>query len=378
MDPITMIAIAQVCVSVYAASRSSGPGIAGLLAAQTKMLVEITKQITIINKKLDAIYLSIDQLKGLVEKLPEETAKATIRLYLKGYFDTAVQLLNEFSQNQARFGREHAISKMTLRTELLLNDLTNAGHAFVSDRSEALCPVAAAAWHIELQVLSNCIPFDDIRISNEAKYYDEAFTFWITKIKSVIEDTNKKIVEIRHGINKSQSYIDYDCYVNFGKKSKSRKYGNDGNLTATKWTVSGRNKKLIAKPASGNERLQLYRKAFETLVTAGIQIDPVYMEIQPLEWTNASKPENFEKEDRENQTAAAVGAEQLYQKMTSNACKDSLDVEKFAKEENDRLPLIEPLFMKMLVYGHYLLVCMEGQRSTRSIIERVPQLMTKS
>lgn len=379
MEPMTMIAIAQAGMQLYGMLRGGGGGGGeSLLSAQTRMLAEISKQIEVLNGKLVLIQKSLQELKELVRKLPGESAIAATRLALEGYFIHAGEILGTFSEHELRWGRAKAVSMVQQETSLLLNDLNSARSSLISDRSETLCPIVAASWYIELQLMGNCIPFDATRLAYVGRSYDKAFSSWLSNvIYPELKETTREVVAVRDSIKGSSDYANYACNHSIKGEVKHRSGGgggphgdSGGSPESWTYTVSAQRSTLTAKSSPILERLQIYRSALETLAATGIEIDSAYKEIEPLEWVATTgnygslSYTSRDRKDPSRYNSALAGLKQ-------NECKESPGfAERFAAQENPRAALSENLFLKTLVYGNYLLVCQEAQKSTRSIIER--------
>jgi hypothetical protein len=376
MDPMTMIAVGQASVQLYGMLRPGGRGVAGLLSAQTRMLVEISKQIEVINGRLVLIHKSLQELKELVHKLPDESAIAATKLELEGYFMHAGELLGRLSEHQLRWGRAKAVSMVQQETSMLLYDLNNARSSLISDKSEALCPIVAASWYVELQLMGNCIPFDATRLAYVARSYDRAFDYWLSSvIKPELQEATKEAIAMRDGIRSSSAYVDYNCNHSISTDKVKRRAGGGGKEGSPyhfyEYTIAAKHSKLTAQPSPVRERLELYQTGLGTLGTTGVEIDSAYKEIAPLRWTVTSgNYGGFRANDDRNPNAKREYHAALAS-LQQNECKEPPSfAEEFAAQENARAEQSEKLFLKTLLYGNYLVICQEAQKSARSIMER--------
>jgi hypothetical protein len=367
MEPATMAALAQGAYQVYSMMRSSGGGIGKLLAAQTRMLREISQQLVIVNKRLGEIYEDVTKLRETTRRLPADTAREIVQSRIGGHLGHAREIFATWTEYPSS---DHAnvLARRQEEAEKLVFALTNDRSALIEDGSEALCPALCAAWFVELHLHAICMPYDEARIVNMAKRYEQRLETWIDHvIVPTLRQCDADAVVLRDAIKSSERYNGHECYHSIKRTSKEVG-GGHGELAWTYYRLTATHEKLSAEPAPEREALKPYVIELETLRSLGIESSPVFGEVQPYRWTQKTTRHKYEQAFGDRSSGPDTGS--IERRMRKAACQSSGFVSQFAKDENARLPTIEPLFARAVVYSHYLLTCRETLKSVRGVLTR--------
>jgi hypothetical protein len=264
------------------------------------------------------------------------------------------------------------ITRVQAEAERILDALRSHRSSLLGDGSVALCPVVATAWYVELQLATNCVPFDPVRITQAAQRYDKAFTAWLSgDIATVLQENARASVAMLDGISRSSAFGSYSCHHSFERTHVPRRSGGGKEGNHDTWTearLKATRATLAAAPSPVRERLPLYREEFEILRAAGVQVDGAFTQIEPLQWTLSSASISHVRDKMSEKTVELVDA--IERDLRRTACPDDGFAAKFVADENARAASAEKLFMQTVLYSHFQLACREAQSSVRSVLQR--------
>lgn len=367
MDPATMAALAQGAVQVYSMMRGSGGDLGKLLAAQTRMLREISNQIAVMNGKLDLIYDDLTKLREVTRRLPEATARKIVETAIGGHLGHAREIFATLAEYPST-DQETVFAQRRAEAQQLAFHLANDRSKLINDGSEVLCPALCAAWFVELHLLAICLPFDEARIVEMARRYEQCLERWVDQvIVPALRQCESDAEALHTAIQRSEAYKGHACYHSIRRESFEG-HGGKGELAWTHYTLTAAHEVLSAKPAAEREALSPYTTELNTLRSLGVESSPVFGAVQPYVWTRTTTSRRHDQEVGDRNSGPDTWA--LERSMRAAACQSAEFASHFVRDENARLPTIEPLFARTVVYSHYLLACRETLNSVRSVLTR--------
>jgi len=183
VEPTTVIAVAQGAAALWRMSRGGGPGIGSLLRKQTEMLAGISEQLTVVDARLRQIHTSIENLRNIVERLPEENVRKFYVETLSGVFTRAAEVMRTVASQREKYGIDYALAKVAEREDrAVLTSIQTSRSVLMNDRSEVVLPIVCAAWHIEFQLLASAFPFDAESIRASAETYQKYLSDWASTL----------------------------------------------------------------------------------------------------------------------------------------------------------------------------------------------------
>lgn len=370
MEPATMIAVAQAGAQLYSMFRSGDKGIGKVLAAQTQMLVEISKQLGVIDEKLDAVYRALGDLHNAVRQAPRENALKLIETTLKGSFVQVDELLRVRAKYERKRGMVYAVAKVESEAHTIAERLFNLRASLISDGGVTLCPFVAAAWFVELQLRGSCMPFDEERVEGVARTYRDAFALWQRDvILPELKSLNEAAAAMEKAIQASRRYDDHDCWHSVALEAKQCGAGGGpiiGRETWYEYAVTGTRSQISAVTSPVCASLDAYRYELEFLTDAGIHIGRPFFTVEPLFWTAKEAPTRKEFGKDRRSADAYLGV------LKKKACKEKPGFgTNLRRNENQHEAKVEALLARVVVYGHFSLICREVQASAQALLERV-------
>ena len=356
MEPATTVAIVQGGLQIYQALNSKGSGIGGLLAAQTEMLRQIQKQITVIGEVTLEIYKDVNWIKDKLLTVPSETAREIYSLGGKASIIQAGEILYELTLDIDNVGRDSAVSGIKDRAEKIISELQTNRSALISEKQIGSIPLVSALWDIEITLLLSCVSFDASRILSANNIYRGWFNSCIIElIEPEIDRRNKKINDFNTSIKNNAKYVNYKCRGNIVRTEchPSRFVG--GLLCSYSWTdytwssspalvsdiwvkLLESGKQMIANGAPINSVIEIktYKWRFET--KEGDAQAPVYHDIAPRLYSELNscflEPNVFVEQEDTRTKEAEIQIEYLclYGNLWLLAHKTINTIEKIEKE----------------------------------------------
>ena len=117
IDFATGLAIANSALSAARLFGPSGGSVAELLNLQTQLLNELSQQISALNKGIVLIVDQLEDIRGLIGKVPESTVFELYRNRLAGITVLYRESMELYSDYRVQFGIEAAQSKIGDRLE---------------------------------------------------------------------------------------------------------------------------------------------------------------------------------------------------------------------------------------------------------------------
>lgn len=146
------ISVVQMGVQLHGMMRKQGPGLAQLMHAQTRMLIEIANQIGVMNQKIDSLLARMAELRDLVERLPENTSRTVWQNRLKGVLTLSAEKFRAYNQRASRYGRVSALTLFRPDFIELLRELQIVRSTLLIDPSPLVIPTICTAWYVELRI----------------------------------------------------------------------------------------------------------------------------------------------------------------------------------------------------------------------------------
>lgn len=375
IHPSTVAVIAQAGAQLFSLVAGRGGGSGRLMAAQVEMLRQLGAQLSVLNAQLDAMYKDIQWVKEMTGRLPKDTVREFIGRQSHGHLRHAEELLRTHADDQADHGQEYARLCNQKEAEKLLYDINAGRQMLISEANEALCPLACALWHIELLLRVTCVEFHENRIVSMAEDYAAALNHWLTDvIRPKLEETNDKLAAQHDAIVRSEKYRDHCCYGPPSLSAEFRGHGGGshggGGVEYTIHTLSASRVAVTARPSPVREALAAYRAELATLASLGFTAGPVYEKIAPYVWSQRSELVRHDEKGLDRVPASLV---KLKAEMLKEACSVADFGPRFVENENKRAAWIEEHFADTVVYGYFLVTCLETQRSVQGILVRAAQ-----
>jgi hypothetical protein len=363
------IKVAETGLKLYSMAGRSGSGVGKLLRAQTEMLNELAVQLTAISGQLEEIYNNIQDLRDTVHRLPEQTALATVSIYLRGRIGSASNLFREYALERDEHGQEYARVSVESRAESLARDIEVEREAIFRDGSVLLCPVTCAAWFVELNLLTSCTIFRRNRIRILARRYEGILSLWLeNEIAPVLVNCNRVLLEMHSEIQKSYEAENSKCYTSIHVSRRElpspRSYIYDT-------TVHAIENSLSHKPSPLRLRLRSYVIELDTLSSLGIPTSPVYWTLQPIQWFHHTKPVSYTQTAHSHRGPSAAAIEQEWKR---SECRPNDSLPKFVTTVSNREADIERVYALTVMYAHFSLMVGATLESVRGVLKRADEL----
>ena len=150
IDFATGLAIANSALSAARLFGPSGGSVAELLNLQTQLLNELSQQISALNKGIVLIVDQLEDIRGLIGKVPESTVFELYRNRLAGITVLYRESMELYSDYRVQFGIEAAQSKIGDRLEEeILKPLREIRSVFLSQSEDIIITPLAVAAKIE-------------------------------------------------------------------------------------------------------------------------------------------------------------------------------------------------------------------------------------
>lgn len=136
-----------------------GPGLGDLLRLQTEMLVEISEQNAVIDKKLDLLSEQIDTLAGIVRDLPNSVVKNALKIRGLSYADTFTEYVQTLQNDMQALqnntiDRPGALVRFQEAIEPNLLVPLRKTRSELMEFTSSVAPIVASLLKIELEAMA--------------------------------------------------------------------------------------------------------------------------------------------------------------------------------------------------------------------------------
>jgi hypothetical protein len=280
IDPVTLQAVAQTGYQIYNAFKGGGPGTNSLLRAQAQMLRAISQQLSVLNNKINEIWLQLDEIKKVLRDIPDEVVRTYYQDTLWSHIDNSHRLLSTFAEHLQDKGRAYALSVNQGEAANRLYDIRTARSSLLRTGSIVFTPVLCAAWYTELQLMMNVREFEKVDVRKAAEAYRVKLTELRQKLLEEIKKNEADGVQVQKDIEATSNISDYSCISN----SHYRRYLSRSNSESFKWRANYHTTRRRQRPP--RNPTADFREGLLALRRAGIAVSPTLIALNPKAWSS--------------------------------------------------------------------------------------------
>lgn len=368
------LAVAKAGFALYQMSKSGAGGIGTLLSAQVEMLRAINNQLKEIGQTVNQIYASIEQLKGMVEVLPDLTIRELYFQEVRLMTEYGGELLNSALTNTQTHGVADAIRLDAGASQAAIQRMAPAVIKVMQDRSTLNVPVMCLAWYTEYQLLTRNLVFNPALIASTARRYRDYFDRNVTLITQELDRIESETAALVQKISTSPSFENANCFEDINVQWVNHTCGsNDDNTDCSYGRVVASNVSYSTRSEVQDDQLAQFLTAASDLHAAGVTVSEALLSSKVPKWDFSRVPINRHFSGIERRGQYNSYRDQVQSRLCS-AGRSRL-VENFFGQQDKLVRDLEDLRIGAVVNKHLLLAASEAQRSSAVIAERISKFL---